>query len=131
MPKNKLKISFDFDGTLEYKMIHTVARKLIKQGHVVCILTTRYSDTSRYEFDATGVNEEIFSVAKSLGIKDIYFTEMEWKYKSIDDYKIDIHIDDNRDEIITINEKCEARAILYIHGWKVELKNLIKILNDS
>jgi len=122
------KVSFDFDGTLEFKEVQDVARDLIKEGHTVCILTTRFSDPSKYTFDVTKAHQHLFDVAKDIGITEIHFTEFEWKYKSIDNYNIDIHIDDcYREEVYLINSKCKARAILYpTEWWRKELYGLLK-----
>lgn len=117
------KVSFDFDGTLEYIEVQDVAKDLIKRGYEVCILTTRFSDPSKYNFDATEAHQQLFDVAKDVGIEEIHFTEYEYKYKTIDSFGIDIHIDDDyRDEVFVINKTCRARAILYGYGWVKELE---------
>ena len=122
-----MKISFDFDGTLEYTDVQNVARDLIKRGYDVCILTTRFSDPSKYNFDVTEAHQHLFDVAKELGIDEIHFTEYEYKYKTIDSFGIDIHIDDDyRDEVFVINKMCKAKAILYGYGWLKELEDLIE-----
>lgn len=119
-----MKISFDFDGTLEYTDVQNVAKDLIKRGYDVCILTTRFSDPSKYNFDATEEHQHLFDVAKEIGIEEIHFTEFEYKYKTIDDFGIDIHIDDNyRDEVFVINKMCKAKAILYGYDWLKELED--------
>jgi len=123
------KVSFDFDGTLEFKEVQDVARDLIKNGHIVCILTTRFSDLSKYTFDVTKAHQHLFDVAKDIGITEIHFTEFEWKYKSIDIFNIDIHLDDDyRDEVFMINKYCRATAILFDYGWE---KELYKLLNKD
>lgn len=127
-----IKISFDFDGTLEFKEVQDYAKELIQRGYKVCILTTRYSDPSRYDFNATDLHQELFDVAKEVGIDEIHFTDMEWKWKSIDDYKIDIHLDDNyRDEVYVINRHCRARAVEYNYGWKKDMESLIMTLEEE
>lgn len=123
-----MKISFDFDSTLEFKEVQDVAKKLILMGYDVCILTTRYEDPSRYAFDATQLYQKLFDVANELGIEEIHFTNMEWKYKTIDKYDIDIHIDDDyRNEVYPINNLCKARAITYSYCWVSELEKLLNI----
>lgn len=125
-----IKISFDFDGTLSFKDAQDFAKELIKKGYKVCILTTRYSDPSYYNFDATKEHQELFDVARECGIEEIYFTEFQWKTKSIDDYNIDVHIDDNyREEVSVINYKNKARAILYgMPNWKEKVYKEIERL---
>lgn len=127
------KVSFDFDGTIEFEDVQEVAKDLIKKEHTVCILTTRFSDPSNYNFDATEIHQHLFDIAKKVGIDEIYFTEFEWKYKSIDDYNIDIHIDDcYREEVCLINHKCKAKAILYpTEWWRKELYSLLERIKDK
>lgn len=134
-----LKISFDFDGTLEFEDVQDVARKLIAEGHFVCILTTRYSDVSSYCFEAS--HADLYGVANKLGIKDIYFTEYQWKSEHVDKYNIDIHVDDNyEDEVRLINGKCKAKAVLFDewdkgrpNNGKLELaiRKVIKEIEDA
>jgi len=126
------KISFDFDGTLEFKEVQKVVKDLIKRGYTVCILTTRFSDPSKYNFDVTKEHQELFDVAKDIGIEEIHFTDMEYKWMSIDSYGIDIHLDDDyRDEVFMINELCKAKAVLYGYGWKKEFEKVLKELEDK
>lgn len=121
-----MKISFDFDGTLEYVEAQQIAEKLMSEGHDVCILTTRYSDPSRYHFNAEALHRKLFEVAGKVGITEIHFTEMKYKYESIDNYNIDIHIDDNyKEEVYLINHYCKAKAIWYNYGWTRELYKFI------
>jgi len=133
-----MKISFDFDGTLENKKVQDVAKDLILQGYEVCILTTRYSDPSKYKmlWDESEAgreqlkkqHQELFDVAKEVGITEIHFTEYQWKYTCIDDFNIDVHLDDNfQDEVRVINGRCKAKAILYslYKKWEDELYHAI------
>jgi hypothetical protein len=127
-----MKISFDFDGTLEFKEVQNYAKSLINRGYHVCILTTRFSDPSNYNFDATEDFRYMYKVAHDLEISEIYFTEYEDKYLHIDKYDIDLHLDDNyRDEVYVINKCCKARAVLYQPGWKNEFENAIEIIEDK
>jgi hypothetical protein len=124
-----MKISFDFDDTLEHEVVQKVAANLIKKGHNVCILTTRYSDPSRYSCPGV-THDDLYSIAAKLEIKEIIFTEFEWKYKSIDKFKINLHIDNNPDEVYDINMNCTARAIAYDDNdpknlWLTEIHNRI------
>lgn len=138
----RMKISFDFDGTLEMREVQEMAQEMIDRGHDVCILTTRYSDPSsyrawKYEDNRAalrGLHNELLEVARNLGITEIHFTEWEWKTTVIDNYNIDIHIDDNfRDEVAVINHNNKAKAIFYDYGsssWKRELYNLLGIQDE-
>lgn len=104
-----MKISFDFDGTLELDTVQDFAKKFIESGHDVCILTTRYK---KY------VNADVWKVARKLGIEEIHFTDWTWKYKKIDLLGIDLHFDDYEPEISWINDysKAVAMPVEYIRG---------------
>jgi hypothetical protein len=124
--KNKLKISFDFDNTLENEEVQKIAKDLISKGHNVCILTTRYKDPSNYSIPVT--HTKLYSIASTCGITEINFTDYHWKHEVIDSLGIDIHIDDNlEDEVMIINNLCKARAILFswYTDWIKELYDII------
>jgi len=129
-----MKVSFDFDGTLSRNDVQEVAKDVISRGlFEVCILTTRYSDPSNYHDLWNGSeagkqylleqHRELFDVAKKVGITEIHFTEFEWKTNFVDKLGIDVHLDDNyREEVSVINWKNKAKAICCDYGqqWKKE-----------
>jgi len=127
-----MKISFDFDGTLEYPDVQEVAKELIDKGYEVCILTTRYSDPNNYTWfenkdELAKMHNKLFAIAKTLGITEINFTEYKWKTTVVDKLGINIHIDDNyREEVIVINVNNMARAVYYTKGWKDVLYKAIE-----
>ena len=47
------KVSFDFDNTLDFEHIQMYAKNLIEKKIEVWIVTSRYEDTSKYNFHAT------------------------------------------------------------------------------
>jgi pyruvate-formate lyase len=112
----KLRISFDFDGTLDDEFdgvinnkkeeIQKIARKYIEEGHQVCIITKRYGP----EMSNMGlVNEHsvVLSLAKYLNIKEVYFTNREMKFSHILNLKIDIHFENSEYEVELINQVCK------------------------
>ena len=130
-----MKISFDFDGTLEYKEVQEFAKELIGKGHQVCILTTRYSNPMSYSWaksnpkHAKTLHDNLFAVAKYIGIKEINFTEYQWKTTKIDELKIDLHLDDNfGDEVVPINATRRAYAVWYDprRKWKEQMLEFIE-----
>lgn len=128
--QNKVKISFDFDSTLDHAEVQAVAKELIEKGYNVCILTTRYSDVTKYHFPAT--NADLFKVAETLGIKEINFTEYRWKFEVIDSLGITIHVDDNwRDEVHPINDACKARAVAFDSWNKEWIDELHKEISEA
>jgi cysteinyl-tRNA synthetase len=134
------KISFDFDGTLEFSGVQDFAKELKAKGHDICILTTRYKDPKDYSKQEGELSEanieslqkqydEFYEIAKDCGIEEIHFTNFQWKTTVIDDFEIDVHLDDNfREEVSVINHKNKAKAVLYNFGmsyWKNEVYDLI------
>jgi hypothetical protein len=130
-----MKISFDFDNTLEFLTVQDFAKRLISEGHDVCILTTRYEDPTKYPRDVTEEFAYFNKVAKDLGIKETNFTNFQWKHTVIDSLGIDIHIDDNLyEEVSAINIYCKARCVHYRYGeddWQNEVRNLISLLSKE
>lgn len=136
-----MKISFDFDGTLEYDSVQKVARELIDEGHDVCILTTRYSKPWKYSsWDVSEDNkkylqdqfDKLNEIADNLGIKEINYSEFQWKFTVIDNLGIDVHVDDNfREEVAEINHRCKARAVYYGPYEKDWVANLRKLIDEN
>lgn len=125
-----MKISFDYDNTLEHKIVQDKTKILIHYGYNVCIVTTRYEDTTKYSFNAT--HDDLFEIANKLGITEIHFTNYEWKYTVIDNWNIDFHIDDNyRDEIIPMNKFCKCKGILYSYSNPNWFDELLKKMEDK
>lgn len=113
-----MKISFDFDGTLEddfdgthnpqKEEIQELAKKYIKEGHDVCIITKRYGqrnyrDGKRNEF------VEVFHLASEIGITKIHFTNRDMKFAHILDLDIDMHFENSDYEVQLINQVCGER----------------------
>lgn len=99
-----MKVSFDFDGVLTTNDGIELAREYIRQGNDVWIVTRR-----RKMFD-----DPVYKVAKQLGIGTlkVIFTNGEMKWKTILENEIELHIDNNPDEVDLINENTEAEAVL-------------------
>ena len=112
---SKLKVSFDYDGTLaddfdgsinkQKDLIRSLARKYIMEGHDVCIIT------KRYDFDNRGLGKkneyfDVFTLAKDLLIKKIYYTNREMKFSTIIKLKIDMHFENSEYEVKLINQAC-------------------------
>tara|TARA_R110002096_G_scaffold41463_1_gene112146 strand:+ start:177 stop:536 length:360 start_codon:yes stop_codon:yes gene_type:complete len=95
-----LKISFDFDNTLECEEMQELAIKLLKSGAEVFITTSR----TDYHSGLKIPNDDLFEVAERVGIKkeNITFTKFKCKYKFTKDF--DIHFDDDEVEIDNINK---------------------------
>ena len=114
-----IKISFDFDGTLEDEFggvhnpqkseIQSLAKKYIDEGHQVCIITKRYGP----EMSTFGLKNEhviVLRLARELGINEVYFTNREMKFSHILSLKIDIHFENSDYEVELINKHCAEKS---------------------
>ena len=110
-----MKISFDFDGTLENDFdgtpnkqkeeIQKIASEYLSQGHEVFIITKRYDESNRFE----GVGNEhliVFQLASKLGIspKNCIFTNRQWKVESIQSIGIQRHFENSDIEVKMISD---------------------------
>jgi len=90
--KNKMIVSFDFDGTLSEYEVKLIAIKYIENGIEVVILTSRSKEED---------NTDIEYVAKEMCINKIIYTNHKDKYLFTDN--IDIHYDNDIEEVNNIN----------------------------
>ena len=96
------KISFDFDDTLSTARGQEIAKRNIREGKQVYIITRRN------EYNAS----EVYRMAEKLGIlkSRVYFTNGAYKWMTIKRLDIGTHYDNNIMEInlIKINTDCKA-----------------------
>jgi hypothetical protein len=99
------KVSFDFDDTLSTKRGQTLAKKLITQRKDVYIITRRQESASA----------EVYKVADELGINHskVHFTNGKMKWKTIKRLGIDIHYDNNQQELDLIDKNTNAVGIKF------------------
>lgn len=84
-----IKICFDFDGTLSDRLdVQKLASELSATEDVELWIITR-----RYEKGFE--DKEVKEAAKKFGIKNIVFTNREYKSRFLEENGIDIHIDDD------------------------------------
>ena len=114
-----MRISFDFDGTLvdefggfplnDQKLeIQSLVKKYIKEGHDVMILTRRYGP----EHSDKGMKNEhieVYELASKLGIKNIKFTNRDYKFSYIMMLQINRHFENDDYEVSLINNVCKDR----------------------
>ena len=96
----KLKIAFDFDGTLSEPDMFLLAWRLIKRGHDVWIITARTSAEdmlAQYDIEhGEDYNADLYKVAKMLGIEEkIIFVGIEKKSIAYLKYGFDLLLDDD------------------------------------
>jgi len=45
-----MKVSFDFDGTLEFKNVQDYAKQLLDEGVEVWVVTTRWDENHKHKY---------------------------------------------------------------------------------
>lgn len=111
--KTKTKISFDIDGTLGHKPhLQRLAQELCKDPHnEVHIITRRYEQIH--------VDDEVtfvLQIAQALKIprERIHFMNREYKVNKIKELEIDIHWDDDPNEIALIRKNTNCIGFLTV-----------------
>lgn len=96
-----MKISFDVDGVLDTPQGMALARRKITEGHRVYIITARNEST---------MSARVYEIAKELGIPRlrVYFTNGEDKWRTIRRLGIELHYDNNEEQITKINEQTDS-----------------------
>ena len=133
---NKIKCSFDFDGTLELLPIQEYARELIEKDKVeVWVTTSRFGDDEKYKrffFTSTNVdltNNDLWAVIQELGIpkERVHFTDMDDKWRYIKEMGFLWHIDDDWVENREILDNTKTLAISsYGPNWRHKCEKIIK-----
>jgi len=100
-----MNISFDVDGVLDTPQGMAVARRRIANGDRVYIITARNEDR---------MSEEVYAIANELGIPRlrVYFTNGEDKWRTIRRLGIELHYDNNQEQIDKIKDETDSRAEL-------------------
>ena len=111
-----MKISFDFDSTLDQIPMQKLASGFMEMGAEVFITTSRGTEMyGGIKLD----NTDVFQLADKLGIKreNIIFTNYDDKFNYVKD--MSIHFDDDYEQIFHINEHplCKAIGFLYTHNF--------------
>lgn len=98
-----MNISFDFNGVLDTPNGYKLAERKIKAGYMVYIVT------------ALRESQNVKDLAKKLGIPEwrVIFTGGRDKWRTIKALNIDEHYDNNPRQIELINEKTNAKGILF------------------
>lgn len=98
------KVSFDFDDTIELERYQNIAKRLKDEGKTIYIVTRRQER----------MDKAVYEVADKIGIPHsrVYFTNGEYKWKTIKRLGIGVHYDNNPEEIKLINENTEAQGKL-------------------
>lgn len=131
-----MKVSFDFDGTLEMKQIKAYAAELIERGVEVWIVTSRFDNENYAAHYFTNMhngelaNHDLFEIATELGIPNerIHFTNMQDKWEFLKDKGFVWHIDDDWIENKLILKHTNTKAINSWgnSSWKQKCERILK-----
>jgi len=123
-----MRVSFDFDSTLDRFDVQVFAHDLLSKGYDIWIVTSR-CDTERAL--AKGwhwverQNEELYKVAEDIGIKreNIVFTEYTDKIVYLKGKNFLFHLDDDETELMAILESGDPCFPMNVDevGWREEL----------
>jgi hypothetical protein len=124
-----MKVSFDFDGTLQEEEVQEYAKELISRGIEVWVVTTRYDENQMHRYAPRGTNiDDLWEVVDRLGIPRwrVRFTCMEWKWKYLKDTQFLWHLDDNYEEQSYARaNSCKLPIILVQGNWKTKCEELL------
>jgi len=123
-----MKISFDFDETLDKQYIQAYALQKKNEGHGIYILTAREENP----YNPTW-NMDLYMVAEFLGIyeENIIFAEYTDKWIFMKEYGIELHIDGDLEEIELIREQPNMNGVHFrpmydtTSEWKTQMENFI------
>lgn len=129
-----MKVSFDYDGTLDRKDVQGFCRKLIRQGVVevwVCTMRTKEYNDVLYKIadKSTPPNNDLFAVTDDLGIprERIIFTEMQEKSDFLNGKGFVWHLDDDWTVLKDLELNSDVKGIdVRKSFWKNKGMELIK-----
>lgn len=126
----KIKVSFDYDGTLQKREIQQYAEELIKNGIDVWLVTTRYDDNHKHLYIGTSndVNLQLHDDCNLIGIPEHkrIFTNMEWKAKTLKEHNFLWHLDDNPDEFHAMDQEgCKTHGVWVNQDYRGFCKKLM------
>ena len=131
-----MKVSFDFDGTLEIPSVQEYAKELIRRNVEVFVTTSRFGDEEKYKkfFHTTTnvdvTNNDLYEITDGLGIprEKITFTNMEDKWQYLENKGFRFHLDDDWIENEMINERRVTKGINFFGNphWQSECERQIK-----
>ena len=128
-----MKVSFDFDSTLDRKDVQSFAKELVIFGHDVWIVTSRCATEpalAKGWYWVEKQNQELYDVAEEVGIprEKIVFTEHVDKIEYLQGKGFLFHIDDDVDELVEIVKSGDSCRVVNVGHFEWEL-DCRKILN--
>ena len=131
-----MKVSFDFDSTLDRKDVQRFAKQCVELGHEVWIVTSRASNEEAIMRDSwvkdriLNSNKKLFRVADNVGISrsNIHFTNSEDKIHFLKGKNFIFHLDDDFDELMNIwlsGDSCKPVNVNHFE-WEYDCKKLLE-----
>jgi len=126
-----IKVSFDFDSTLDRGDVQMLAMWLVHQGIEVWIVTSRISDDdAAFKGWTHNWNGDLWTVADQVGIKkeNTHFTAYANKSEFLDGKGFLFHLDDDDIELEFISELDDDIIPIHVEkdDWFNKIKELIK-----
>lgn len=105
-----MKVSFDFDDTLDRPAVFEFAKQLVDEGFDVWITTCRLSPENA---PSISWNDDLFKVVKELGVPktNVIFTGLNPKWKHILNCNFIFHLDDDSSAIKLINKHTKYKTV--------------------
>lgn len=123
---NNIKVSFDFDGTLDKPSVQKFAQDLLLSGYDVYITTQRQNNKLA---PSLSWNDDLFEISDSIGIKrkNIIFCNLESKYKIIKDMDFIFHLDDSFTEINLLKEYTNIKSVCIFgnKNWRFDCQKIL------
>jgi len=114
------RISFDFDGVLDSDYVQEFVSWLLEFNTDIWVITTR-----NHAFYS-----EVKAVTDRLGIpsRKVIFTSGEQKFKAVRDLGIDVHLDDDWNEIAKINDSTDCLGLTNVGNpnWRDHIKRELR-----
>ena len=125
----KLRVSFDFDSSLNVYAGEFYAKELIERGYEVIICTSRCDDETALKMyrNYSHYNDDLKELSNKLGITEIHFTNHSDKADILDDLDVIWHLDDDMIELSLIKENCQTPGIDIFSDcdWKLKCEELL------
>jgi hypothetical protein len=125
-----MKVSFDYDGTLQREDVQEYAKELLDRGVDVWVVTTRYDENHKHKYSMNVTLEDLWEVVDRLGIPrwKVRFTNMQWKTFYLNGTSFKWHLDDNDDEFRQAKlEHCSVPMIDVYEDFREQCEQLFAI----
>jgi len=131
-----MKVSFDFDGTLEFQNVQDYAAQLLKRGIEVWVVTTRWDENHKHKYPLNSTLDDLWEVVDRLGIPrwHVRFTCMEWKATYLKGTNFVWHLDDNDEEVSKCKklQGCNVPIIdVFGNSWEEKCERLLKAKDNE